>query len=517
MPVVRPRAWAAALTALSTISTAGVLAASPQSLTFEQFWNRPAPDASEIAHRSSIAERTGRTTPTAAPADTLARFRHWATVSIDASGVDHAPPSVGYAHEYGHNLGPGRSARAQAIVAIAMFEAVNAIDRRYESFLGVPADPRASMDAAIAQAAHDTLNALFPSQSEHCDKLLAHELASMKDDGSRRAGIELGQRVADAALRHAANDGSDHAEALLGADYVPGPAPGEWRQDPVSQLPVALGAKWGQVRPLAVPSVAAFRVPPPPALTSKEYRSAFREVQRLGGDGVVTATKRTPDQTMAGLFWAYDGSPTLGTPPRFFNQIALHIAEQMGSDVADLARLLALVNVAMADAGIASWESKYHYKFWRPVTGIREADEGTGPSGLGDGNPATQGQPDFMPLGAPASNNAVSNFTPPFPAYPSGHATFGGVLFQTLRRVYGTDHIPFTMVSDELNGVTLDNHGEPRPLVPRTFSTLSEAEEENGQSRVYLGIHWEFDKTAGIVQGRQIADYVFQHAFQPKR
>jgi hypothetical protein len=171
----------------------------------------------------------------------------------------------------------------------------------------------------------------------------------------------------------------------------------------------------------------------------------------------------------------------------------------------------------MSDAGIACWESKYHYKLWRPVTGIREADEGTGPSGLGDGNPATHGDPGFMPLGAPASNNAVSNFTPPFPAYPSGHATFGGVLFQTLRRVYGTDHIPFTITSDELNGVTLDNHGEPRPLAPRTFSTLSEAEEENGQSRVYLGIHWGFDKTAGIAQGRQIADYVFQNAFQPKR
>jgi PAP2 superfamily len=517
MPVVRSRVWAGALTALSTISAASILAASPQSLTFEQFWNRPAPDAAEAAHRSSIAARTG-SGPTPGPVDTLHRLRHWTTISIDASGVDHAPPSVGYSHEYGHHLGPGRAARAHAIVAIAIFEAVNAVDRRYESYLGVPkADPNTSIDAAIAQAAHDTLNALFPSQSEHCDKLLDEELASMKDDKGLSAGIELGRRVAAAAVQHAANDGSDHAEALVGVDYFPGPAPGEWRQDPISRLPVALGVRWGQVRPLVIPSGEAFRVPPPPELNSPEYKQAFKEVQRVGGDGIVTKTTRSPDQTMAGLFWAYDGSPTLGTPPRLYNQIAMHIAEQMGSDVVDLARLLALINVGMSDAGIACWESKYHYKVWRPVTGIREADEGTGPSGLGDGNPATQGDAEFTPLGAPASNNTVSNFTPPFPAYPSGHSTFGAVLFQTLRRVYQTDNIPFTIVSDELNGVTLDNRGEPRPLVPRTFSTLSEAEEENGQSRVYLGIHWAFDKTAGIAQGRQVADYVFQHAFQPKK
>ena len=198
------------------------------------------------------------------------------------------------------------------------------------------------------------------------------------------------------------------------------------------------------------------------------------------------------------------------------------IADQMGSDVAEQARLLALINVAMADAGIAIWESKYHYKFWRPVTGIREADAGTGPTGRGDRNPATQGDVDFSPLAAPASNLGVAgatppNFTPPFPAYPSGHAGFGGALFQTLRNFYGTDDIPFTFVSDELNGVTRDNEGFVRPLLPRSFASLSEAEEENGQSRIYLGIHWSFDKTAGIEQGRRVADYVFRNAFVPKR
>jgi hypothetical protein len=200
-----------------------------------------------------------------------------------------------------------------------------------------------------------------------------------------------------------------------------------------------------------------------------------------------------------------------------YNQIAVQIAEQQGTEVVELARLLALVNVAMADAAIAIWESKYYYAFWRPVTGIREADEGTGPTGAGDGNPATQGDPAFMPLGAPASHLNAPNFTPPFPAYPSGHAGFGGALFQTLRNFYRTDDIAFTFVSDEFNGVTYDNEGNVRPLRPRSFTSLSEAEEENGQSRIYLGIHWAFDKTVGIAQGRRVADYVFRHAFVPLR
>ena len=124
----------------------------------------------------------------------------------------------------------------------------------------------------------------------------------------------------------------------------------------------------------------------------------------------------------------------------------------------------------------------------------------------------------FSPLGAPASNNPAGvNFTPPFPAYPSGHAGFGGALFETLRLFFGTDDIPFTFVSDELNGVTRAQDGSVRPLVPRSFSSLSEAEEENGQSRIYLGIHWSFDKTEGIAQGRQVADYVFQNIFTPVR
>jgi len=256
-------------------------------------------------------------------------------------------------------------------------------------------------------------------------------------------------------------------------------------------------------------------VAPPPPRYGLAYTRAFNEVKTVGGDNVSTLAVRTPDQTVAAVYWGYDGTPGLGTPPRMYNQIVVEIASQMGSDAIELARILALVNVALADAAIACWESKYVYQFWRPIAGIRESDPGSGPTGAGDGNLLTLGDPNFTPLGAPASNLSGPNFTPPFPSYPSGHATFGGALFQMLRDVYGTDSIAFTFVSDEFNGVTRDNQGRVRPRMARSFSSLSQAEEENGQSRVYLGIHWAFDKTAGIAQGRRVADYVFSNAFVP--
>src|SRR5437660_11898435 len=218
-------------------------------------------------------------------------------------------------------------------------------------------------------------------------------------------------------------------------------------------------------------------------MTSSDYTTAYNEVKNLGGDGVITPTQRTPEQTFIGTFWAYDGTPSLCAPPRLYNQITVQIADQTKLRPLQIARLLALVNVAMADTAMSVWESKFYYDFWRPVTGIRESDPGTGPTGAGDGNASTIGDPTFAPLGAPASNLKGPNFTPPFPAYPSGHAGFGGALFQTLRRFYGRDDIAFTFVSDEFNGITRDSSGNVRPLLPRSFLSLSQAEDENGQSR----------------------------------
>jgi PAP2 superfamily len=399
-----------------------------------------------------------------------------------------------------------------------MFEAANAIVGRYQSYVGLR---RASYDtsfvAAVAQAAHDTLASLYPSQRATFDAALAADLARLRSRTWRLHGIDLGRRAASAMLALRAHDGSDHPEALYGVDWIPSDAPGVWRKDPISQAGVALGAEWGTVRPFVLRSAAAFRVPPPPALTSAAYATAFDEVKAYGGDSTTTATLRSADQTEIGIYWAYDGTPSLCAPPRLYNQIAVTIAGQMGTGTFGVARLLALVNVAMADAGIAIWESKFHYQLWRPVTGIRESDPGTGPSGLGDGNPDTLGDPTFSPLGAPASNLFSVNFTPPFPAYPSGHAGFGGALFQTLRNFYGRDDIAFTFTSDELNGVTLDNQGNVRPLRPRSFASLSQAEEENGQSRIYLGIHWSFDKSEGMAQGRRVANEVYAKLFRRRR
>jgi len=441
---------------------------------------------------------------------------HWNSIAIDASGLDHTPVAPGENRVFGEQLGPGRSSRAMAIVHIAIFETVNAVLGGYRSYVGLPPSPAdVSLKAAISQAAHDALVALFPSQTASLDLQLAGDLLQIDDGPAKEDGVDLGRRAAAAILALREGDGSDHPEPLMGVDYIPGDEPGLWRQDPVSLIPLALGGRWGEVTPFAMESAAQFRAPEPPALDSPEYAAAYDEVKRLGGDGVVTPTERTADQTIAGIYWAYDGTPSLCAPPRLYNQIAVEIAGQRKSNIVELARLLALVNVAMADAGVAVWESKYHYQYWRPVTGIREADAGTGPTGAGDGNPATSGDPTFSPLGAPASNLTAPNFTPPFPAYPSGHAGFGGALFQTLRRFYGTDDIAFTFVSDEFSGATRDNQGNMRPLIPRSFSSLSEAEEENGQSRIYLGIHWSFDKTEGIAQGRSVADYVFDNVFDP--
>src|SRR5438045_663848 len=461
-----------------------------------------------------------QTTRTAlAPKNALDSIHRWNAIAINASGLDHTPVAPGELRVFGEQLGPTRASRAMAIVHIAIFDSVNAILGGYQSYTGIQnVKPPVSLDAAVAQAAHDTLAALYPSQAPAFDSLLADDLAKVSNKNERANGVSLGKRAAAAILALRTNDGSQLAEPRLsgvGVNYFTSDQPGHWRQDPISLIPIALGAHWGECVPFVLQSGSQFRVPPPPAMNSAEYATAYAEAKSVGGDGVHTPSTRTPDQSFIGIFWAYDGTPSLCAPPRLYNQITVHIADQMHLNTIQLARLLALANTAMADTGMAVWESKYFYNFWRPVTGIRESDPGTGPTSLGDGNGSTTGDLTFVPLGAPASNLTGPNFTPPFPSYPSGHGGFGGALFQTMRRFYGTDNIAFTFVSDEFDGVTKDNAGNVRPLMPRSFATLSQAEEENAQSRIYLGIHWSFDKTEAITQGNNVANYVFDHAFLP--
>jgi hypothetical protein len=466
------------------------------------------------------SDTTSAPTQTQSDTSLLGFVLRWNRISIDASGVDHTPVQPGEQRVFGEALGPGRASRAIAIVHIAMFDAMTAIQGGYKPYTGIrrtgtPA--LVSTRAAVAQAAHDTLIAMFPSQKTTFARELQASMNQLPADAARIAGRMVGAHAARLILQARKYDGSQHKEPTIGEGFTPSNEPGKWRADPVSGGQVAMGAKWGQVKPFVLAASDQYRVPPPPAMSSEEYAAAYDEVRRLGGDGVATPTERSEEQTFIGIYWAYDGTPSLCAPPRLYNQIATTIAKQMGSNAMQTARLLALVNVAMADAGIAIWESKFYYQVWRPVTGIREADVGTGPTGAGDGNPATIGDPSFIPLGAPASNLTGPNFTPPFPAYPSGHAGFGGSLFQVLRRFYGKDQIAFTFVSDEYNGVTLDNQGAVRRLHPRSFTSLSQAEEENGQSRIYLGIHWAFDKSEGITQGQRIADYVFDRLYRPAR
>lgn len=256
----------------------------------------------------------------------------------------------------------------------------------------------------------------------------------------------------------------------------------------------------------------------PPAYGSEDYDKALKQVRGKGiapelmGTLPSTYSKRTVDETLIGLYWAYDGARKLGTPPRLYNQIVRNVALAKGNDVDQNARLFAFVNAAMGDAGILAWEQKYIHDFWRPVVGIREHDHSMGPAASNPKhNIDNDCDPNWLPLGAPVSNGTGRNFTPPFPAYPSGHATFGAAAFHIVRLFYGvatgnykSDTVykgPF--VSGELDGVTWDNMGTIRPRHLRAFPRgLWQMIEENGFSRIFLGVHWSFDAFALDDQGK---------------
>jgi hypothetical protein len=263
--------------------------------------------------------------------------------------------------------------------------------------------------------------------------------------------------------------------------------------------------RWGLVRPFVVPNIIEFRSPAPPELMSAAYADSFNDVK---SNGAKNSTTRTPDETEIGIFWAYDGAQKIGTPPRLYNQNVREVAMLQSNNLAQNARLFALINLAMADAGIQCWDTKYFYNIWRPILGVR--------GGQQDGNALTTGDPNFEPLGAPRTNEPGRiNFTPNFPSYTSGHATFGAAIFWTLRRFYGRDDISFTLSSDEFNGVNIGMDGKPRPKRQRSFRSFTEALRENARSRIYLGIHYQFDAYAGSDAGLRIANYVYGNVLRP--
>jgi membrane-associated phospholipid phosphatase len=348
----------------------------------------------------------------------------------------------------------------------------------------VPAPRWASPEAAASEAAYTVLASLYPDQSPMLKSMLAQSLSALPAGPRRDVGVAVGRDVAEGIIQWRTNDGS-----ALSVPYVPEMAPGQWRPTPPTYT-VAWGPEWGNVKPFAITSPAAYLPSPPPALNSPEYAAALNQVESLGA---LNSTTRTPDQTQAGIFWSYD-YPSCGTPPVLFEQIVEDIALQQHNTLAQNAQLFGLVNVAMGDAAIVAWNAKYTYNFWRPITAIQLA--GT------DGNMANIADSTWTPLGSPGAPGHPS-FTPPFPGYVSGHATFGGAVFTILADFYGTDKIRFTIGSDMLPGVT------------RSFDSFSAAALENAWSRVWLGVHFLFDSTEGLALGDSLGNDIYHEIMGP--
>ncbi len=432
----------------------------------------------------------------------------WNEVSLEANRVSHT-------NGQGEQTGPPLSARALAIIHLAMYDA-------FAHFTNDPAlppyimNPPAlplgfSLDEAVAGAAYHSLSTLFPSQRAYFKVIL--DAAGNDGSDSHHFGVAVAQAILD--------DRADDP-GVGSTTYKPSSKRGKHRPDP-DNLPQPIHAPdYGRLsKGFGITQRFELAAPPFNDGDDKEYLKALREVRGKGikpelmGTLPNGITARNVDETLLGLYWAYDGALQLGTPPRLYNQIVREVAIKNLNPVtgapnapADNARLFAFVNVAMADAGILAWDQKYIHDFWRPVVGIREHDKSMGPDAsqptddISDG-----GDPLWLPLGAPNSNVVGKNFTPPFPAYPSGHATFGAAAFHAVRLFYGVggtlkngdlsgdalfDSLGF--VSEELNGVTKDNTGAASPRHLRKFSHgLLQMIEENGRSRVFLGVHWVFD------------------------
>lgn len=446
--------------------------------------------------REALALRSPTVAPRR-PVNLSDRILMWNEIALDTNALDYVPP-LAAGGLYHQQFGPHRSSRAIAVGQLAVFEVVNCKARMFPSYAGLaPQSGDWSTDAAVAQASHDALVHLYPPQTDRLNAILADDLAHIPTDPARLAAGRLaGATAFRTLLARLGNDHTNLPEPSIPQDYQPSGAVGVWNVDPISRLMVALGGNWPKVTPFTFINAAAFRAPPPPPVGSDAYRAAYQMTKALGGDpNMGTPTVRTREETFMGKFWSYDGTPGLCAPPRLYNQISRQLILASGmKDPVQLAQFLAVINVAMADAAVSAWEGKYYYKYWRPVTAIRW-------------RPAPEGDPAFYPLGAQATNTGGPNFTPPFPSYPSGHATFGGALFQVLRS-YLPESTSFTFISDEFNGHNRDTNGQIRPLTPAHFSSLTDAETSNAESRIWIGVHWQFDADEGIAQGRRVADHV---------
>lgn len=467
----------------------------------------------------------------------MSHILYWNSVALEANRRDfsNVPGSDKPSPEQG---GPTLSSRALAIVHLAIYDAhagcVNSPALPHYITPSVPAKPGASAAAAVAAAAHACLSALYPKQKPHFDT--AHENAGLKGTGLAE-GHEFGLEVAKTLLKVRKDDPGAGDNGYAASMHACGHRP-----DPINPAQGYHAPFYGaQSKCFAV--TQRHELDPPPAHGGLEYDQSLKQVRGKGiapelmGTLPSSFSKRTVDETLIGLYWAYDGVRELGTPPRLYNLIVREVAKEQNNSEDDNALLFALVNVAMGDAGILAWDQKYIHNFWRPVLGVREHDPSMGPgAATPTHNIDNDCDPIWEPLGAPASNSKDANFTPPFPAYPSGHASFGAAAFQIVRLFYGitpgspgyqADAIPiFTgaFVSEELNGKSTDNKGHVRPRHVRNFPRgLWQMIEENGFSRIWLGVHWSFDAFAldannkpdltrnigGVKLGLKIAEDIF--------
>lgn len=458
--------------------------------------------------------------------------------------------------------GPTLSSRALAIVHLAMYDAYAAIDPAaglpYLPMLTAP-PPGATTQAAVAAAAHATLSALYPSQKDFFNSKLS------ESGGVLNPGYGFGLQVANKILNDRKDDPTNSSQG-----YVPSFERGKHRVDP-DNPGQGYNAPFYGAKSKGFAITARHELAPPPALNDPEYVAALQQVRGKGIASEFMGTlpddirKRTINQTVTGTYWGYDGSAGLGTPPRLYNQVVRKVAIDKSNTEPENARLFALINVAMADAGILAWDQKYIHNFWRPVVGIREHDTSMGVAEEAKNNLDNNCDSSWLPLGAQATNSLngefavqqtspafpynqgvvgkMKNFTPNFPSYPSGHATFGAAAFHITRLFYGAnsgDKNPDTLfdgldfVSEEMNGENQDNRGTVRPRHVRNFpGGLWEMIKENGRSRVFLGVHWVFDafavdnnneidldreiaglKIGGVPLGLTIAEDIFNNGMQ---
>ncbi len=454
----------------------------------------------------------------------------WNDVAIEANRRD-------FSMQNPQQGGPTLSSRALAIIHLAMYDAYFGVTGTKSSYLpNLPVVPSGdcSEQDAVAAAAHTVLSSLYSAQKDFFDEKLSE--SCVKDQCS----IAFGKKVGELMLATRQNDpgaGAGDYRAKMGCC--------KHRVDPDNSNQSFHAPFYGANSKLFV-ATERHTIDPPPSCCNdnKEYVRALQEVRSKGIAPELMGTlpdgsdKRTPDETTIGVYWAYDGVNEIGTPPRLYNQIARKIAITRNQTEADNAQMFAMVNAAMGDAGILAWEVKYRDEFWRPVVGIREHDESICSMNEANGsdNLDDDCDPFWLPLGAPKSNDTGKNFTPPFPAYPSGHATFGAAALHILRLWLGTaagntqadNHLDgLVFVSDEMNGVTTDNKGTVRPKHLRKFTDgLWQMIIENGWSRIYLGVHWSFDAFAlnaknepdlsknvgGVPLGLAIAEDVFTNS-----